>query len=697
VALEGFLEAMLRPRALAVVGVSSREESLSGKLLGNLLAAGFTGRIFPVNPRASEVRSLTCYPSPHALPEAPDLAVVMVPKDAVLATVEECIEVGTKSVVVITAGFREGGEAGAEAERKLLARVRHAGVRMIGPNCMGLINTEPGVRMDATFTPAPALAGTVAFASHSGALGVAVLEAARDVGLGFSHFVSLGNSADVDVNDLLELWEHHEGTRVVMLYLESVPEPQRFLALASRIARAKPVVVFKGGRSAEGQRAASSHTGALAAGDAAVDALLRQAGVVRATTLEEMFDLALAFSSAPLPRGRRVAVVTNAGGPAIVATDALASHGLTLAAFGSATEQALRGFLPAEAAVGNPVDMLPSATPDNFRQALELALADDGVDAALTITVTPIMVTPLDIARGIAAAKPAGGKPVLSVFMTNPRFFPESRAIVGLPAVFRYPEAAVEALAGLASHAERAARPARSPAPSGSRSAIVERALGRGPGYLPPADAFALLEEAGIPVAPWRVVGDRSDLAAAGRALGYPVVLKAFGDALVHKSEVGAVALGLADAARLAAAFDAMEERLGEADAAPEGFLVQKQICRGREVILGITRDPAVGALVMAGLGGVAVEVWKDVSFRVAPITEEDADDMLAQLRGARLLGAFRGRPPGDRAALRRALVRLSALAAAHPEIAECDVNPLLVLDEGRGCVAVDVRVRVAR
>jgi acetate---CoA ligase (ADP-forming) len=691
------LEAILRPRALAVVGVSSHTESLSGRLLDNLLAAGFTGSVYPVNPRASEVRSLPCYPSLRAIPEKLDLVVVMVPKDAVQAAIEECLEVGTKGVVVITAGFREAGEAGAEAERKLLASVRHAGVRMIGPNCMGLINTETGVRMDASFTPAPALPGTVAFASHSGALGVAVLEAARDVGLGFSHFVSLGNSADVDVNDLLELWEHHDGTRVIMLYLESVPEPQRFLLLASRIARSKPVVVFKGGRTIEGQRAASSHTGALAAGDAAVDALLRQAGVVRATTLEEMSDLALAFSSAPLPRGRRVAVVTNAGGPAIAATDALADHGLVLATLGAATEQALRGFLPAEAAVGNPVDMLPSATPDNFRQALELVLADDGVDAALTITVTPIMVTPLQIAGGIAAANLSAGKPVLSVFMTNSRFFPESRTITGLPAVFRYPEAAVQALAGLVSHAERKARPAGGPAPAVARSAVVERALVRGPGYLPPGDAFTLLEEIGIAVAPWRIVRSRADLSEVGRVLGYPVVLKAFGDELVHKSEVGAVALGLADAARLAAAFDAMEKCVADAGVRTDGFLVQKQICAGREVILGITRDPAVGSLVMVGLGGVAVEVWKDVSFRVAPITEEDAEKMLAELRGARLLGPFRGRAGGDRDALKAALVRLAALAAAHPEIAECDVNPLIVMDEGDGCAAVDVRVRVAR
>ncbi|MCJ7440663.1 MAG: acetate--CoA ligase family protein [Thermoanaerobaculaceae bacterium] len=695
--MPGSLEAILRPRSLAVVGASSRAESLSGRLLGNLLAAGYAGAVYPVNPRAETIGPFKCYPNLRAIPTAVDLAVVMVPKDAVLATIDECLEVGVKGVVVITAGFREAGEAGAEVERRVLERVRRAGVRMIGPNCMGLINTDSDVRMDVSFTPAPALPGTVAFASHSGALGVAVLEAAREVGLGFSQFVSLGNSADVDVNELLEVWEHHDGTRVIMLYLESLPGPRRFLELASRISRSKPIVVFKGGRTAAGQRAASSHTGALASGDTAVDALLTQAGAVRARTLEEMFNLALGFSSAPLPKGRRVAVVTNAGGPAIAATDALADHGLTLASFSPATEQALRSFLPAEAAVGNPVDMLPSATPDNFRQAIELALADRGVDAALTITVTPIMVTPLQIAGGIASARLPGDKPVLSVFMTNSRFFPEAHGISGLPALYRYPEAAVEVLAGLAAHAERASRPAAAaPALAATRGAVIEGAATRGPGYLPPRDAFALLEGAGISVAPWRAVQGRGELANAGRALSYPVVLKAFGEGLIHKSEVGAVAVGLADESALVAAFEAMRRRLAEASVEAEGFLVQSQVSGGREVIMGITRDPAVGSLVMVGMGGVAVEVWKDVSFRVAPITGEDAEAMLAELKGARLLGAFRGRPAGDRAAMIQALVRLSALAASHPEIVECDVNPLLVMDDGKGCVAVDVRVRVA-
>ncbi len=694
--MTGPLEPILRPRTLAVLGASSRPDSLSGRLLGNLLAAGYTGTIYPVNPKAASVASLPCYPSVGALPARPDLAVVMVPRDAALATVDECLAAGVGGIVVITAGFREGGEAGAAIERRLLARVREAGVRMIGPNCMGLINTDPDVRMDASFTPAAAIPGRVAFASHSGALGVAMLEAAREFGLGFSQFVSLGNSADVDVNDLLEAWEHHDPTRVILLYLESLPEPRRFLALASRIGRSKPIVVFKGGRTAAGQRAASSHTGALAAGDTATDALLRQACVLRARTLEEMFGLALALSSTAPPRGRRVAVVTNAGGPAIAATDALADHGLQLATLAPATEGALRGFLPAEAAVANPVDMLPSATPDNFRRAVELVLADPGVDAALTITVTPIVVTPLAIAQGIAAAHPPADKALLSVFMTAPRFFEEAREVAGLPALYRYPEAAVAALGGLARHAERApAAVERSEAGVMRRSAIVERALLGSPGYLRPEDAFALLEEAGIAVAPFRTVGDPSMAREAAASIGFPVVLKAFGADLLHKSEVGAVAVGLRDAAEVGRAADAMGERLATAGVRPEGYLVQRHVCGGREAILGITRDAAVGSLVMVGLGGVAVEVWKDVSFRVAPILRSDAEAMLAELRGRRLLGAFRGQPAGDVDALAQALVRLGALAAAHPEIAECDVNPLLVLPEGRGCVAVDVRVRI--
>ncbi len=688
------LERILAPRSVAVVGVSSKPESLSGRLLANLGTAGFTGGIYPVNPRATSISGLACYPTVASLPEPVDLAVIMVPRDAVVAAVDDCLAAGAGGVVVITAGFREGGAAGAAAERQLLARLDGTGVRMLGPNCMGLINTAPGVRLDATFSPAPALAGRVAFASHSGALGVAVLEAAQELSLGFSQFVSLGNSADLKVCDLLEAWEHDDGTGAILLYLESLDEPRRFLEIASRLPRRKPVVVLKAGRTAAGARAASSHTGALAAADTAVAAVLRQAGTVRVDTLAEMLDVVRAFARCPLPAGPRVAVVTNAGGPAIAATDALGGNGLALADLAPRTREALRAFLPPEASVANPIDMLPSATPEDFARALKLAVADEGVDAVLTITVTPIMVAPIDIARAIAAVAPATSKPVVSVFMTAAGFYAAASSLAGMPPVYRFPESAVRALGGLRRHAQRLARPAATPAPPRISPTLAGAAAG-GDGYLPPAQAFAVLEEVGVRVAPWRLAASASEVVAAAAAVGYPVVLKAVGEQLVHKSDVGAVVVGLRDAGELAAALRAMEERLAARAMRAEAYLVQRLVPGGREIIVGLTRDPSVGPLVMCGLGGVAVEVWKDVSFRVAPVDRGEAEAMLRELHGAPMLGAFRGRPAGDLGAAADAIVRLGELAAAHPRLAECDVNPLFVLDDGHGCVAVDVRIRV--
>jgi len=689
------LQRVFEPRSVAVVGVSSKADSLSGRLFANL-RNGFTGRLHAVNPRAAEIQGLPSYPTVTAVPGGVDLALLMVPRDAALGAVDECIAAGVGGVVVITAGFREVGADGAAAERELLARVRGAGVRMVGPNCMGLINTAPAVCLDATFSPVPALAGPVAFASHSGALGVAVLGTAREVGLGFSQFISLGNCADVNVCDVLEAWEGDEATRVILLYLEGLDEPRRFLELARRISARKPIVALKAGRTSAGQRAASSHTGALAAGDTGVDALLRQAGVLRAATLEEMFELARGFAAMPLPRGRRVAIVTNAGGPAIAGSDALAADGLELAPFGEATRGELRSFLPPEAAVGNPVDMLPSGTPEHFRRAIATVLADDEIDAVMTITVTPIVVTPADIAAGMAAGAAGAAKPVASVFMTTTPLWQETLAVPGVPLSFRYPETAARVLAGLVRQAERVRRADGGvPAPPIPAVSLARRAAEAPGTYLPAASAFELLEQAGIPVAPWRAVDGAAGVPAAARALGFPVVLKAIADELVHKTEAGAVAVGLADEAAVAAALAAMTERLARAGVKVSSFLLQRHIRGGREVILGVLRDPVVGPLVMAGLGGVAAEALRDTSFRPAPIGPADAEAMLDELRGRALLGAFRGRPAGDRAALVRALVALGGLAAANPALAECDVNPLLVLDDGHGVVAVDARVRV--
>lgn len=680
------LALLFAPRSLALVGVSSKKESLSGRLLANLARGGFPGAIYPVNPKAREIAGLASYPTVAELPEVPDCAIVMVPREASLEAVEACLAKGIKALVLITAGFREGGPEGQALERAIVARVREAGAVLLGPNCMGVVNTDPAVRLDATFSPVAPRPGHVAFASHSGALGVALFEQAEEVGLGISMFVSLGNSAVVNTCDALEVFAQDQRTRAVMLYLEAIEEPQRFLTLARQLCQQKPVVVLKAGRTEAGQRAASSHTGALAAQDRAVEALLRQAGCVRATTLAEFLDLARTFERVKAPRGRRVAVLSNAGGPAIAACDALAQSGLELAALAPETKAKLRAFLPPEASVANPVDMLPSARPEDFRQALELVAADPNVDSVITITVTPPLAPAQEVARALASTQV--GVPFLPVFMTSPGFYRESLAIPGLPPVFRFPEEAVKALAARLQAAACAQRP------WGEAPVFRPAQIPQKEGYLGPAEAFQLVAEAGIPVAPYAVAKSLDELPAKAQQVGYPLVLKAFGTQLVHKSELAAVALDLRDEAALLAAASAMGQRLAQSGITPEGFLLQRFFTGGRELILGISRDPAFGALVACGLGGVAVEVWQDVSFRFAPCSREEARAMLQELRGKKLLGPFRGQPPVNLEAVEETIVRLGALAAGVPELVEADINPLLAFPQG--VVAVDVRLRLA-
>lgn len=680
------LSLLFSPRSVALVGVSSRPDSLSGRLLFNLKRAGYGGKIFPINPKAQEIAGLPCFPSMSALPRVPDVSIIMVPRDAVLPAVEESLAKGVKALVLITAGFREGGEEGARLERAIVARVREAGAVMLGPNCMGLSNTDPQVRLDATFSPVPPRSGGVAFASHSGALGVAMFEQALEVGLGISLFVSLGNSAVVTTADALEVFAQDPRTRAVMLYLEAIEEPERFLAVARKLSAEKPVLVLKAGRTAAGQKAASSHTGALAAQDRAVDALLKQAGCVRAESLRQLLDWARTCERVTAPRGGRVAVVSNAGGPAIAACDALATQGLELAPLSPRTQEALRGFLPAEAAVGNPVDMLPSARPEDFQKALEVVSADPGVDAVVTITVTPPLAPPLEVARALAQAKTE--KPFLPVFMTSPEFYARALEVPNLPPVFRFPEEAVEAVS-----AQRRALQAAALTSAAPVAPFRPASLPKVSGFLPPYQALALIAEAGIPVAPWATVRTLQELPEAAEKVGFPLVLKAFGEAIVHKTELSAVALNIQSQEQLQEEGQRMSQRLAAQGLSPEGFLLQRFLPGGRELILGVSRDPALGPLVLCGLGGVAVEVWQDVALRLSPCSVEDAEAMLEGLKGKGLLGSFRGQPPVDRKALVEAIVRLSALASGVPELAECDINPLLAFPNG--VVAVDVRVRL--
>ncbi|MGE5232891.1 MAG: acetate--CoA ligase family protein, partial [Acidobacteriota bacterium] len=495
------LDPIFSPRSVAVVGASRRRESIGFALVHNLVLSEFQGAIFPVNPQAEVVHSLKCYPSIAAIPDPVDLAVIAVPRPGVLPAVEECLARGVGGLVVITAGFSETGEEGRRLEQEIRARVRAAGVRMVGPNCMGVINTDPRVSLNATFAPVPARRGSLGFVSQSGALGVAILNVASDLGLGLTQFASMGNKADVSGNDLLEYWEDDPETKVLCMYLESFGNPRRFTEIAKRVGRKKPILIVKSGRTAEGARAASSHTGALAGADLTVSALLDQCGVLRANTIEELFDIARALARCELPAGDRVAIVTNAGGPAIMATDACVGLGLKMAELSAATQAALRAALPPEASAVNPVDMIASATAETYARTVATVLPDDGVDLALVINVTPLLGNPRDVLEAVAEVARAQRKPVLAVMMATEDFYEDVKGRQDLPPVYRFPESAARAGQMLARYAAWRRRPVEaSPPEFAADDTQVAALLARrgADGYLEPGDAFRVLEIYGI-------------------------------------------------------------------------------------------------------------------------------------------------------------------------------------------------------
>jgi acetyl coenzyme A synthetase (ADP forming)-like protein len=679
------------PRVVAVVGANRRRGRIGSEILHNI-AERFTGRVVPVHPEAAEIDGRRAWPRVSDIPGTVDLAVIAVPAADVLGAVDDCIRKDVPAICVISAGFGESGADGRAREAEIVRRIREAGCRLIGPNCMGLLNTDPAIRLNATFSPVFPPAGRVAMSTQSGALGLAILDYAKRLGIGISSFVSIGNKADVSGNDLIQYWAEDPKTSVILLYVESFGNPKKFSQLARRVGRTKPIVAVKAGRSAAGSRAAASHTGALASSDVVVDALFRQSGVIRTERLEEMFDAAVLLSQQPLPRGRRAAIVTNAGGPAILAADACESSGLVLPPLGDATRAALRAFLPAAASVGNPVDMLASASPEHYRRTLALVLGDETIDSVITIFIPPLITDPTAVAAAVAdAARTAPDKPVLGVFMRSEG---APAALAPIPA-YDFPESAALALARVTTYGQWRSKPL-APAPVLSRFDAdgvrrrVERLLAAEPGWLPADEAFAILGEAGIQGAPFRVVPPHGDVLAAAAAVGYPVALKALGPALVHKTERRAVQLNLGDARALAGAVDDLLGRLGTE---VTSLLVQKMVPRGIEMIVGAVQDPLFGPVIACGTGGIFVDVAADTAFRLHPLSDADAREMIDELRGARLLRGYRGAPAVDEAALRDVVLRVSELVAAAPEIQEMDLNPVIVLSSG-ACVA-DVRIRI--
>ena len=682
------LRPFFEPRSVAVIGASRRRGSIGGELFRNVLAADFTGAAYPVNRDGEPVGGVPAHKSIADVPEVVDLAVVCLPAALVLDAAEAALTTGVKALCVISSGFAEIGAEGRERQERLLDLVRAHGGRLVGPNCLGI--AVPRLGLNATFGPRPLPPGPIAFSSQSGALGLALLEKASERRLGFSSFVSIGNKADVSSNDLLEWWEDDDQTDLVLLYLESFGNPQKFARLARRVARRKPVLALKAGSTEAGARAASSHTAALASSDTAVEALFRQAGVIRAGTLEELIDAAALLSSQPLPRGRRVGVLTNAGGLGILCADACEAAGLELPELSEETTATLRPLLPEDASLANPVDLLGSATAATYQAVIPTLLEDKRLDAVIILFVPPVVAGTDEVAAAILDAVDHTGtdKPVLAVLISGHGTPAALRQEGSSVASFAYPESAARALGLAAARAEWLRRPAGSvpPAPKvdvATARRIVETTLqGRSEAWLDADATRGLLEAYGVPFVPERVAQTVDEAVEAAAELGLPVVVKTAA-AGAHKTEQGGIALDLLDEHQVRAA----AERIGLP------VLVQPMVSGGAELLAGIVQDPVFGPLVAFGPGGVFAELIGDAAFRIAPLTDADADELVHKGKAGRLVEGFRGAPAADAAALIDLLHRLSRLAEDFSEVAELDLNPVIALS--RACVAVDARVRL--
>jgi len=691
---------VLAPRSVAVIGASRTRGSIGSELFHNLVEGGFRGPIHAVNPAASSIEGLAAHASVLDIEGDVELAVVTVPAAAVVGVARQCAEKGVKAMVVISAGFGEVGPEGIELQRSLVEICRQSGMRLVGPNCMGVINTAPDVMLNATFAPDKPVRGRIGFLSQSGGLGIAVMARAQALGSGVSSFVSVGNKADISGNDLIQFWEADSETAMIMLYLESFGNPRKFARIARRVSRSKPILAVKGGRTPAGNRATSSHTGALlSASDVTVDALFQQAGVIRTDTLAELFDTALLMGSQPAPAGNRVAIVTNAGGPAILCADACEASGLVVAPLTAEVREELASFLPAAGSTGNPVDMLAAATAADYRRAIDILAACDDIDAVIAIFTPPLVTQAADVVEAIhsAAREMLRRMPILTVFMSKdstPRLVTSQD--VSIPH-YPFPEDAAHALARAARYAAWRAVPDEPVViPAGidrdGATASVASALALGGGWMEAEATARLLGCYGIPIVETRFAMTAREAAQAAHELGSTVALKAIAPGIVHKTDAGGVRLGLRPSAveRAAELMASSFERGGHAVAR---FEVQPMVPTGVEMIVGVVQDQHFGPVLACGAGGTATELFKDVAVRITPITGADAQLMVRSLRTYPLLDGYRGAPRADVAALVDVLLRVSALVEAHPQVVEMDLNPLVV--HTHGTVAVDARIRI--
>ena len=695
------LKQFFEPTSVAIIGASTKPGKVGHALLRNMISFGFKGSIYPVNPHASEILGLKCYRSVTEIEGEVDLAVIVVPAPAVVPVTEECGEKGINSVIVISAGFKESGPEGVARERKLAETAKRLGIRVVGPNCLGVMATANG--LNASFAPGFPPRGTVSLMSQSGALATAIIDWSIQQGIGYSKFVSFGNGVDVGVVDLLRAWEDDPETKVIVAYIEGLPNGPEFMDIARQVCEKKPVIVVKSGGTQAGARAVSSHTGSLAGSEEAYDAAFLQCGVTRAHSVEELFDLGIAFAYQDLPEGRRVGIVTNAGGPGIMATDAVERAGLQLAGMDPSTVTKLRGRLPEASNFYNPIDVLGDADAERYTFGAETLLADPNVDAVVAVLTPQAMTRPKEIAEGLARVSAKSKKPVLACFMGGDAMadavdvFNEKK----IP-TYPYPERAVQALNGMARYREWRAEPpdqlARFRADEEAIRGVFEKARREGRVNLGEVEAREVLQAYGIAVPKSFVAESAEEAGRHADELGFPVVMKIISPDILHKSDIGGVRVGLRDRQEVIDAYELMMLRVQRyaPRAMLRGAFVQELVSGSREVILGSTRDPQFGPVVMFGLGGIYVEILKDVSFRVAPFGKQHARRMIEEIRSAPLLRGARGERPCDIEAIVDCLLVVSQMVTDFPEIVEMDINPLKVGEPGAGAVAVDARITIA-
>ena len=696
------LSKIMKPKSIAVIGASTKEHTIGSDIMKRLQEYKFKGSIYPVNPKGGIIEGLQAYTNVMEIPGEVDLAIIVVNAKFVLDTIDQCHQKGIKGLCVITAGFKETGAQGAELEKALLSKVKEYGMRCVGPNCLGVVNTLPEVSMDGCFAESLPERGHIGFVSQSGALGGGILNILKDLNLGFAQFISIGNQADVNAETAMEYWENEDDVQQILLYMESIQNPANFRKLASRISKKKPILALKAGRSAAGASAASSHTGSLAGADKAANALLNQSGVIREYSLKNLFATAKVFANCPIPKGDRVAIITNSGGPGIMATDAVCEYGMQMAKITDETKEKLRSFLPSAASVKNPIDMIASAPIEHYKQTLETVIADENVDMIMVIYLPFLGLKDIDVARAVMEIKAQyPQKPVIGVFMTKSEFFTKlSDMDVNMP-FFMYAEEAADGFNRLNQQRKWMERPQGSTpnynVDKAKAESIIKQSLSEGRAQLTTRESIDVLDAYGIRVCKSGFATNIDEVVEVGNRIGYPVVMKMTSKTTSHKTDVGGVRINIQSEEQLRNEYNDLIAKLTEKGLIDglEGVIIQEMVKGNREMVCGIATDPQYGPMMMFGLGGVFIEVMKDVTFRIAPLTDVDASEMIKSVKAYKLLEGARGTTPAQMDQIQETLLRLSQLVTDYPFIDELDINPLLISEKTGEGIAVDGRIKV--